>query len=41
MTTYGEEYKLVTNELTKWNKVKITKDIRRFTIEPDFLGIGE
>lgn len=41
MSTFGEEYKLVTNELTKRNKVKITKDVRRFTIEPDFLGIGE
>ncbi|MBO5826884.1 MAG: hypothetical protein J6R59_00200 [Paludibacteraceae bacterium] len=41
MTTYAEEYKLVTNELTKRTHVKITKDVRRFTIEPDFLGIGE
>ena len=41
MTTYAEEYKLVNNELTKRSHVKITKDVRRFTIEPDFLGIGE
>lgn len=41
MTTYAEELRLVNNEMTKWNKVKITKDVRRFTIEPDFMGIGE
>ena len=41
MTTYAEEYKLVTNELMKRSRVKITKDVRRFTIEPDFMGIGE
>lgn len=41
MTTYAEEYKLVTNELTKRSHVKITKDVRRFTFEPDFMGLGE
>lgn len=41
MTTYAEELNLVNNEMTKWNKVKITKDVRRFTIEPNFMGIGE
>ena len=41
MSIYAEEYKLVNNELTKFNKVKITKDVRRIRIEPDFLGVGE
>lgn len=41
MTTYAEEYKLVNNELTKFNKVKITKDVRRFRFEPDIMGNGE
>lgn len=41
MTTYAEELNLVNNEMTKWNKVKITKDVRRFTIEPNFMGISE
>lgn len=41
MTIYAEEYRLVTNELMKRSHVKITKDVRRFTIEPDFMGFGE
>lgn len=41
MSTYAEEYKLVNNELTKFNKVKITKDVRRFRFEPDIMGNGE
>ena len=38
MTTYAEEYKLVNNELTKFNKVKITKDVRCFRFEPNIMG---
>ena len=41
MDTYAEEYKLVTKELTKYNKVKITKDVRRSRFEPDFFGEWE
>ncbi|MBR4890805.1 MAG: hypothetical protein IKU15_05920 [Clostridia bacterium] len=41
MDTYAEEYKLVTKELTKYNKVKITKDVRRSRFEPDLMGLGE
>lgn len=41
MTTYAEEYELVTKELTKRSHVKITKDVRRFTFEPDLMGLGE
>jgi hypothetical protein len=41
MTTYVEEYKLVENEMTKFNKVKITKDVRRSKFEPDLMGLGE
>ena len=41
MTTYAEEYKMVTKELTKFNKVKITKDVRRSRFEPDLMGLGE
>lgn len=41
MSTYGEEYRLLEKEWTKRSHVKITKDVRRFTIEPDFMGIGE
>lgn len=41
MSTYAEELRLVNNEMTKMNKVKITKDVRRFRFEPDLMGNGE
>lgn len=41
MSTYGEEYRLLEKEWTKFNKVKITKDIRRSRFEPDLMGLGE
>lgn len=39
--TNEEKCKTIINDIEKWSHVKITKDVRRFTIEPDFLGIGE
>ena len=41
MSTYGEELRLLEKEWTKFNKVKITKDIRRSRFEPDLMGLGE
>ena len=41
MSTYGEELRLLHNEWTKFNKVKITKDVRRSRFEPDLMGLGE
>ena len=41
MTTYTEEYETIINDMKKWSHVKITKDVRRFTFEPDFMGLGE
>ena len=41
MSTYEEEYRLLEKEWTKFNKVKITKDIRRSRFEPDLMGLGE
>jgi hypothetical protein len=41
MSTFAEEIRLVNNELTKFNKVKITKDVRRSRFEPDLMGLGE
>lgn len=31
----------IINDMEKRSHVKITKDVRRFTIGPDFMGIGE
>lgn len=31
----------IINVMKKWSHVKITKEVRRFMIEPDFMGIGE
>ena len=41
MSTYGEELRLLEKEWTKFNKVKITKDVRRSRFEPDLMGLGE
>lgn len=41
MSTYAEEYRLLEKEWTKFNKVKITKDVRRSRFEPDLMGLGE
>lgn len=41
MSTYEEEYRLLEKEWTKFNKVKITKDVRRSRFEPDLMGLGE
>lgn len=38
---YKEKCETIINDIEKWSHVKITKDVRRFTIEPDFMGIGE
>jgi len=41
MSTFGEECRLLEKEWTKFNKVKITKDVRRSRFEPDLMGLGE
>ena len=41
MSTYAEEYRLLEKEWTKFNKVKIIKDVRRSRFEPDLMGLGE
>lgn len=38
---YKEKCETIINDIEKWSYVKITKDVRRFTIDPDFMGIGE
>lgn len=38
---YKEKCEMIINDIEKWSYVKITKDVRRFTIDPDFMGIGE
>ena len=38
---YKEKCETIINDMEKCSHVTITKDVRRFTIEPDFMGIGE
>ena len=39
--TNEEKYETIINDMKKWSHVKITKDVRRFKFEPDFMGLGE
>lgn len=39
--TNEEKCEMIINDMKKWSHVKITKDVRRFTFEPDFMGLGE